>query len=218
VIRAIGSPSRARRNRGCFLAVEACADRAPLLARGLLHRATRSDRARALRSTPRRRARTLGVRARGAGWRRRVTLVLRPRAQLRRDDLIDQRWAAIAPIFPRKEIVPVRQRAPTRSSTAREGVSARYEIEMTRSGPASLMSANRRFAAAIAERVELLDIADVEAGLLFTQPRSESSSVRSPAGSNSPNGKPLRTSRSVARHDHIGRVLRHRDDDGGQGQ
>ncbi len=38
--------------------------------------------------------------------------------------------------------------------------------------------------------VELLDIADVETVCSLTQARSDSSSVRSPAGSNAPNGRP----------------------------
>src|SRR5262249_6711713 len=96
-----------------------------------------------------------------------VVRVFGPSAEARSDYRVDHRRAPPAPVFPWKEIVPG---APARTGAV-ELVAPRRECKITDRDHAvgrvcARKIGERRFAAAIAEGVELLDIADVEAGLL----------------------------------------------------
>ena len=117
-----------------------------------------------------------------------------PLLEQRHDDLVEDRGPPLAPVLPRKEAVPRLEpgAAASRSAAALSGHAREREIADRDHVHAGVV--RPRVAAAVAEGVELLDIADAIAVCAATQARRPISKVRCASGSNGPNGRPARGS------------------------
>ena len=138
-------------------------------------RAVRSAPAPARRSsaTPPR-PKTMSARCRRSG-RRAVAGGAHPGLERRRDHAVDHRRPACAPVLPGEEPHQSRQRA---SHGATVGLAHQRQVGH-RDVRAVLPAVSRRIAVAVAEGVELLDVAEPKPVCSRTQPRRPSSRVRS---------------------------------------
>src|SRR5215470_10875757 len=125
--------------------------------------------------------------------RRGLGRAARPILEQRQDDLVEDVRPLFPPIFPREEAIPWFEAGAGRTQGGEILRHAR-EREIADRDDVGAGIARPRVAAAIAEGVELLDVADRKAGLGLTQARSPISKVRCASGSNGPNGSPARVS------------------------
>ncbi len=144
-----------------------------------------------------------------------VLALLHEGAQARHDRRIDQRRLALPPVLPRKEAVPF----------AKAGARRRGEVVAVDAGEREIADRDlvrvpgicARMATAVAERVELLDIADGDAGL-FGDPGAEADFKSAVIDGIEGTGRQRRAAapRRPARHENERRVSAHCDDGGGQ--